>query len=171
MSDSEPSLFIEIHDPHITAISLAAEVETRVRRRRQQFGKVQADFPAYGAITPCPQTPQDLPYRANLFHHLRQANRLYNQVQTDSILVSSPATSVPVFGRLWGLMREQAHSLVLFYVNRATAEQLNVNRHLVSVLNELTIVVQEQQQTISGLQQEIQVLHHRIEQQNEGGTQ
>jgi hypothetical protein len=168
MSDSEIIEFIEIHDPQVTATMLAGEIRARVQQRRQ-LGKPHVDFPTYGAVTACPEASQELPFRPNLFHHLRQANRSYNRIETATVLAPSPATQVPVLGRLWSLIREQAHSLVLFYVNRATVEQLKINRHLVSVANELTIMLQEQQATTGRLQQEIEMLREQVERQKEEG--
>lgn len=155
--------FIEIYDPEIDAPGLIGQVRARLEQRRQAQGYSRPSFPTYGAISAHPAMPQDLPEQANLYHHLRQANKLYNQVETAVVLASSPATSVPILGQLWRLIREQAHSLVLFYVNRSTAEQVNLNRHLVSVLNELTTLNQEQQKTITALQEEVETLRRQVE--------
>jgi ABC-type polysaccharide/polyol phosphate export permease len=84
-------------------------------------------------------------------------------VATEPILASSPATRIPVLGRLWQLIRGGAHTLVLFYVNRAVSHQTMTNNYLVSVLNRLTVVVEEQQRTIAKLQAEVAALRERQE--------
>ena len=81
--------------------------------------------------------------------------------ETAPVLAASAATQLPLFGRLWKLVREQAHQLVLFYVNRLVAHQTNVDRHLVSVANELTREIQEQQEQIRALQEEVEALRQK----------
>ncbi len=52
----------------------------------------------------------------------------------------SPATRLPVIGRVWATIRQEVHELVLFYVNRAVRQQVMVNRSLVQVVNQLTTI-------------------------------
>jgi len=78
-------------------------------------------------------------------------------------LVSSPATRIPVLGRIWQLIRGGAHGLVLFYVNRAVTHQTEINRQLVSVLNRMTVAIETQQRTIIGLQADLDALRHNRE--------
>jgi hypothetical protein len=155
--------FLELYDPEITAEQLLAAVYERLEKRRRLPGYSPASFPVYAAVTPQPEMPLGLPYRTNLYHHLRQANRLYCQVETGPQLGPSTATQLPLVGRLWKLIREQAHSLVLFYVNRHVTAQVNVNRHLVSVLNEITVLCQEQQRRIGDLEEEVRILRQQVD--------
>ena len=97
-------------------------------------------------------------YHPDLYHHLHLANKLYTDVETESILASSPATRLPLIGNLWGTIREQAHSLVRFYVNRAVAHEVEVNRHLVNALNLLTAENQRQQRAIAELEEALAAL-------------
>lgn len=150
--------FVEIHDPELDPQQLMAEIRQRIRQRRLEMGYEERHFPTFGAAVVCPEPPDDLPYPPDLYHHLRQANDLYASVETGSILAPSPATRVPILGRIWKLIREQAHGLVLFYVNRSVAHQVNVNRHLVSVLNQLTLQNQEQARQIAALEAQIKAL-------------
>jgi hypothetical protein len=155
--------FLEINDPEISAEQLTAAIQQRVQQRRAQLGTVERPFPAFGTAVPCPQQPDNLDHPPALYHHLRQANDLYGRPETAPILAASPATRVPLLGRLWALIREQAHGLVLFYVNRAIAHQTTINRHTISALNQLTLLSQEQQRTIADLQQEIERLRKQID--------
>jgi hypothetical protein len=157
--------FIELHDTEVTVEQLLVAVRERLEKRRQMPGYSPASFPTYGAVSPHPEMPPTLPFRANLYHHLRQANRLYKQVETGPLLAPSTATQLPLMGRFWQLVREQAHSLVLFYVNRHVGAQINVNRHLAAALNEITVLCQEQQERIDALEEEVRVLQRQINQE------
>ncbi|MCI0396042.1 MAG: hypothetical protein L0332_19455 [Chloroflexi bacterium] len=170
MSDKLPVItddLIEIHDPEVDPQQLMAEIRRRIQQRRAELGYEQRTFPRFGAALACPEPPEDIPYPPDLYHHLRQANDLYAQVETGPLLAPSPATRVPVLGRLWRLVRSQAHGLVLFYVNRAVGHQANVNRHLVSVVNQLAVQNEEQQRAIMALQAEVE----RLRRQETGGRE
>lgn len=145
---------IEIRDPALDTIAIMAEIRTRVEKRRQELGYDKRRFPTFGTAE-YPGEPEDMAYDDLLYHHLRLANRSYADIETRPLLASSPATRVPVLGRLWGLIRGGAHNLVLFYVNRAVSQQVNINRHLVSVLNRLAAENQAQARQIKALEEEV----------------
>jgi hypothetical protein len=88
---------------------------------------------------------------------LKQANKTPSTA-VEPVLAPSPATQMPILGRLWELIRGEMHNLVLFYVNRAVADQNQLNVNLVSALNELTRVVQAQRAEIESLRAEIRRL-------------
>ncbi|HYN88130.1 MAG TPA: hypothetical protein VER55_06350 [Ardenticatenaceae bacterium] len=161
MSVEIPNDLIEIRDPEIDPGVIMEQIRERVRRRRDELGYEKRTFPTFG-LTACPVEPDDVPFDPNLYHHLRLANTTYDQVEVAPILVPSPATRTPVVGRLWALVRWHFHTLILFYVNRAVRHQTGVNRHLISVLNQLTALTQEQQRTIVALQAEIETLRQQI---------
>jgi hypothetical protein len=145
---------IEIQDPEIDASSILAQIRERIQARRAELGYDQRTFPTFGTAV-YPGEPEDLPFDADLHHHLRLVNGSFARIETGADLAPSQATRLPVIGRLWKLVRGQLHSLVLFYVNRAVAHQTSVNRHLVSVLNRMEALNQEQQRTIIKLQKEL----------------
>lgn len=153
-ADLPPDDLIEIHDPELDPQAIMAEIRRRIQKRRLEAGYDARTFPAFGSALVCPEPPEGMPYSPDLYHHLRQANALYSEVETGPILAPSPATRVPVLGRIWKLIRQQAHSLVLFYVNRSVGHQVKVNRHLVSVLNQLTEENQALQRRIIALEAE-----------------
>ncbi len=153
---------IEIQDPAIDPAQIMAEIRARIEQRRAALGYEQRTFPSFGAAT-YPGEPSDIPFDADLHHYLRLLNQSYANVDTDAVLASSPATQVPILGRLWQLIRGGAHNLVLFYVNRAVAHQTDVNRQLVSVLNRMTAVMEAQQRTIEQLRKEIETGDRRPE--------
>lgn len=157
-ANERDGLWLEIHDEELSSAELVAEIEQRVAARRATLGAVELVFPTFGFVSEYPQPPKDgRAYNANLYHHLKQANQLPPPT-TEPLLASSPATRVPVLGRLWQLVRAQFHGLILFYVNRTVSEQSKLNNHLISVVNELTRVNQAQQAEIDSLRDELRRL-------------
>ncbi|MFZ0546354.1 MAG: hypothetical protein WAM60_12995 [Candidatus Promineifilaceae bacterium] len=150
---------IEIHDPEIDPQAIMTEIRRRIQARRAEAGYENRTFPAFGSAMVCPEPPEGMPYSPDLYHHLRQVNALYSEVETNTILAPSPATRVPILGHFWRMIREQAHGLVLFYVNRSVAHQVKVNRHLVSVLNQLTEENQALQRRVMVLEAEAKRPH------------
>ncbi len=157
MNHGVPDDLLENNNPEIDTAALMAQIRERMRQRRIELGVDNRAFPSYD-VTNCPAEPEDIPYDANLFHHLRLANELYAEADTEPALPPSALTRVPGFGRLWQRVRPSLHVLILFYVNRALAQQVTVNRHMVSVLNQLTEQAQAQQRAIAALQAEVQAL-------------
>lgn len=152
-----PDTLIEINDPEIDPATIMREIRERVRERRDALGADDRVFPKFG-VAAYPEEPSDASYDPNLYHYLRLANENYAQIETDLILADSPATQVPVLGKLWGLIRRQMHELVQFYVNRAVTHQVTMDRYLVSVLNRLTAQNQEQAREIEALRAELATL-------------
>lgn len=159
--DDLPDDLIEIRDPDIDAREIMAEIRRRIRQRRAELGYETQQFPSYDGVV-FPGKPDDIPYDVNLYHHLELVNKMYLEVETGALLAPSPATRLPILGRLWALVRSQAHNLVLFYVNRSLEHQTEVNRRLISVLNQLTAANQEQQRSILTLQEQIDQLRSQL---------
>jgi hypothetical protein len=156
-NDTASPDWIIIEDEEVTADGLAAVVAQRLAERRAQLGQPPSlNLPAFGYLSPLPETPQQ-PVSATLYHHLRHLNEL-GAPETTPVLVPSPATRVPILGRFWRTIRAQMHQLILFYVNRALAHETAVTNHTRSTLNELTRLAQAQQEEINRLQQEIERL-------------
>lgn len=155
---SEQQSWIVIEDEDITANKLETDVEIRLAERQVTLGQPpQIDFPTFGYISPMPESPKNNSVSKTLYHHLRLLNEM-DAPDTTSVLASSPATKVPILGRLWATIREQAHQLVLYYVNRALAYETVVNGHTLNTLNELTRLTQTQQEEINRLQEELKHL-------------
>lgn len=149
--DNSPWLII--HDEEITSEALVAEVERRVAERRARLGPIDLIFPTFGHVSTFPEPTAGGRINPQLYYYLKQANQS-PAMAVEPVLAPSPATQLPVVGRLWGRIRGQVHSLVLFYVNRAVRDQSRLNVELISVLNELTRVVQDQQTEIDALRAE-----------------
>jgi hypothetical protein len=146
--------WIEIHDDVVTSEELVAEVEQRVARRRAELGPVNLVFPVFGHVSTFPEPPPAGQVSPHLYYYLKQANQT-PAAAVEPLLASSPATQLPVIGRFWQRVRGQVHSLVLFYLNRAVRDQNRLNVNLISTLNELTRVVQEQATEIDALRTEL----------------
>lgn len=136
---------LELYDDEVTAAALMNRIAARLAEHPPAG---DPDFPEYSINTESPDFPTGIPYRFGQYYHLQRANALYHQVETGPDLAPSPATQVPLLGRLWRFIRAEAHRLVLFYVNRQVSHQAQVNRHLVQTLNELTRQIEEQQRAI-----------------------
>ncbi len=170
MSDSEKRIaagelpvddLVEIHDPEIDPAQIMADIRERIQRRRAELGYESQQFISFGGAL-FPGRPDDIPYDPDFYEHLEMANELYAKVETEINLQPSPATRVPVLGNLWKTIREQAHGLVIYYVNRAAMHQVNVNREIISVLNRAAIINLEQQRKLLELQAEVEVLRGEI---------
>ena len=157
-----PEDLIEIRDPDIDAQKIMAEIRDRIDRRRKELGYERRSFPSYGKAI-LPDQPEDIPYDANLYHHLQLANMMYTEIQTYPVLVRSPASRIPIMGQLWQLIRREAHNLILFYVNRAVSHEVDIHRHMISVDNLLTTEIQEQQRAILELKEEVDRLRSHLD--------
>jgi hypothetical protein len=154
MAIDTPDDLIEIQDPEIDPAQIMAQIRERIQRRREELGYPQIEFPPFGA-TAYPDEPEGKDFDRDLYYHLRKANDLYYQIGTELSLAPSPATRFPILGRLWRHIRQEAHNLVLYYVGKLARQQLAVNRHMVSVLNQLTAQTQEQQHELRTLREQI----------------
>ena len=151
--------WLKIDDPQMTSAELEAELAALVAQRREVLGEVRPKFPTFGILSPPPQVTLN---NQALAHHLRQLNEL-DPVPVAPLLVTSPATRVPLLGSLWQLVRKQFHELILFYVNRAASHETKVDNHLINTLNELTRIIQSQQEEIERLQDEVRTLQESQE--------
>jgi len=150
----ENNTWLKIADTEMTSAELVAEVERRVQQRQQKLGQIHPQFPAFGILPPIPEIKLNNP---DLEHNLRQVNQMDPPPMT-LVLAASPATRIPLLGNLWQLVRRQFHELILFYVNRAASHETKVDTHIISTLNELTRVIQVQQEEIERLQEEVRAL-------------
>lgn len=155
---SDEARWIVIEDELTTAVLLETAVEQRLARRRATMGTPSPiDFPAFGYLSPMPQPPENGTISKTLYHHLRRLNEM-PLPETSPLLHPSPATKVPILGRMWAMVREQAHQLILFYVNRYASHETVVNNHTLNMLNELTRLTQSQHEEILQLQEELTTL-------------
>ena len=153
MDTEFPDDLIEIDDPEIDPAQIMAQIRERIQQRRLELGYPQQEFPPFGAAA-YPGEPESGDFDQDLYYHLRKANDLYYQVGVESSLAPSPVTRLPVLGRLWGRIRQEAHNLVLFYVGKLARQQLAINRHTVSTLNRMAVQLHEQRNQLETLREE-----------------
>ncbi|MCL4804072.1 MAG: hypothetical protein KJ046_07230 [Anaerolineae bacterium] len=147
--------WIVIHDEQITSEELVRLVEERVTRRRAALGPISVVFPSFGYVSTYPDVPLEKRVNPHLYYYLEQANAAA-PAAVEPVLAPSPATRAPVVGRVWGKVRAEMHNLVLFYVNKSVREQNRINADLISTLNEMARVIQDQQDEIDTLRAEIE---------------
>lgn len=152
--DDVTSDLLEIHDPDVDVDQLMVEIRRRIAQHREELGYPRTDFPSFGASA-CPQEPEHGDFDADLYYHLRKVNELYAAFDLAPELAPSTSTRIPLLGRIWGSIRREAHNLVLFYIGRLTRQEIALNRHLVSTLNRLTVLVQQQHELLKALTEQI----------------
>lgn len=145
--------WLKITDDEWTGERLATEVERRVEARSAELGALNPTFPTMrgdGLQIP-PATEQIAP---QLYQQLKALNER-PPVSTALDLAESPATGIPVIGRLWRTVRRGLHELVLFYVNRVVREQAQRESHLLNIVQELTTLAVQQEQEIAQLKKQV----------------
>ncbi len=147
--------FILLQDEQLSPESLLAEIRRRLAQRYPDGDAGEIAFPAYELADTPPDFPEDIPYSFSLYYHLQRAHELYSSAETAPALAPSPATRLPVAGRLWQQLRREAHNLVLFYVNRHLAHETAVNRHLIAAMGEMIRQLETQQREIARLEAQI----------------
>ena len=121
-------------------------------RMRERYGKHLPELPDFEL--PALPRVQD----ATLRYHLEQAHATHDQVWVQLSVFPSTATQLPILGRLWRLIREQAHRLILYYLEMAISKQIGFNRHVVGIANRLAAAQEETAQ----LRQEIAELRQQL---------
>jgi len=154
--------FLELQDDQVTAADLIGLVRERLAERQWQATYAHPAIPEYALADAPPTFPEDAEGAAfSLYYNLQRAYEIYGDAPTTVVLTPSPATRIPLLGRLWALARPKAHELVLFYVNRLLAHETATQRHLIAALNALTSQFEEQQRTILKLQERVAELERQ----------
>ena len=148
---------IEIRDPNIDTDAIMQRIRENVAKRRV-VAFDPAELPTFDVEDV--QTVDD----PILAYHLEQVRAAYNKVWPELVLAPSWATQLPVIGKIWQSIREQAHRLVLYYVEMTAGKQVGFNEHVVGSLNRLT----RMQERIAELEQEIAALQKQLSAIQEG---
>ena len=69
---------------------------------------------------------------ADFYEHLYQATLVHDQIGVRQHVTK---TQVPLIGGLLDNVRSKLHELVLFYVNKLAAEQIQFNTHILQAVN------------------------------------
>jgi len=83
-------------------------------------------------------------FSPEFYEHLYQANLAHNEVGVDLHVTRVP---IPLVGPLLEALRRKLHELVLFYVNQVTAQQREVNAHL---LQALSLLAEDFDESVAG---------------------
>ena len=149
---------IEVRDPAVDTDAVMVRLQTKMRER-YVMGKHMSELPDFEL--PAVPEVQD----ATLRYHLERANATYDHVWVDLSLAPSIATQLPIVGKLWRLIREQAHRLILYYVDMAVSKQVGFNEHVVGAVNRLAAAQQE----IAMLRQEVAELRQQLQEKDSQG--
>jgi len=68
----------------------------------------------------------------DFYEHLYQATLVHDQI---GVRLHVTKTNVPLIGGLLDNVRGKLHELVLFYVNKLAAEQIQFNTHILQAVN------------------------------------
>ncbi len=154
MDTDLPDDFVQLADSELSAGALMARIRAQLAERKTAQGAGLRPLPQFG-VAGMPDEPAGAGHDPTLYHHLRLANERFNEMPSEAVLASSPATRVPVIGRWWAMIRRHAHDLVLYYVNRGMQHQLGVNRNIISVLNLLVRQNEAQRAEIDALRRQL----------------
>jgi hypothetical protein len=80
----------------------------------------------------------------DFYEHLYQAALVHDQVWVKMLVTKS---STPLIGPLLDKLRGLLHELVLFYVNKLAAEQIQFNTHLLQAVNLLAQQLEAEEAT------------------------
>lgn len=159
--EHEGDNLIEVGDPEIDAAEIMRRIREGIERKRQQGLLPERHFPRFGlAKAPAEPTGE---HDVELYYHLQRANDTCSEVGVTLTLAPSPATTIPVLGKLWSLIRRQMHELVLFYIAALARAQVRVNGHLVSALNRVVAQSQQQAEEIASLRREVERLRQEAD--------
>lgn len=107
----------------------AIDIEEIMQKIRARILAEQANLPQYS------ETLVDISgkrFSPEFYEHLYRANLAHNEVGVD---LHVTRVSIPLLGPLIESLRRTVHELVLFYVNQVTAQQREVNAHLLQALS------------------------------------
>ncbi|MCB8959398.1 MAG: hypothetical protein H6651_03735 [Ardenticatenales bacterium] len=102
-----------------------------------------------------PAGPPSSAAASDLERHRQQISLAAHTLPTAPDLAPSNATRLPLIGRLWASIREQAHQLVLYYVNRSAGHQQAVNHEITEALGLLQARLDAQEQRLAELEQQL----------------
>lgn len=79
----------------------------------------------------------------DFYEHLYQANLVYDQIGVKMLVTKA---NMPLIGPLLEKLRGKLHELVLFYVNKLAAEQIQFNTHILQAVNLLAQEMEKESQ-------------------------
>lgn len=135
---NEKNTWIQLNDEVLDDKEIAQELALRAANHEDKLTPGILSIPPFGTASEMPAPPLDLSHSFDLYSNLRLFNENYFRAETNIHLADSPAVNVPIIGPVWKRVRQFAHNLVIYYVNRHIAHQSQMNFLITNVLNELT---------------------------------
>jgi len=153
MNDSDPIANL-IEGSDIDAEAIMQQIRARIRARRAEAKARGLDFEAY-ADGLYPLSP-DATLSRDLHEAVRRLGLGYDKVSVELALTE---TRLPLIRGLVQRVRAAFHALVLFYVNRLAARQIQVNeqttRALTALVRDLEAEVTDLRARLTELEQEL----------------
>lgn len=149
--------WLAITDEHVSMDELEVELGRRVDKRRLELGEVRFEESNFAPLSTFPEPPPNQNQYPALYYHLRRANQV-DLERVGPLLDDNVETSSSFLSRLVWPIRRRFHELVMFYVNHALQDESKLDSHIVSTLNEMTRVIQAQQEEIENLKAEVHLL-------------
>ncbi len=156
----------------VEAMSEEIDVEALMERIRQQVREKREE-----AVEPQPEEVFGISSNqlSTLDEDLKEDLSWLSQnpvVWVSLQLSEEPPKRIPLFTRLWKIVRRQAHELVIFYVNTLAVRQSKINARVAKVLSRLVKRLYEPSvdPEISRLRSEVDELKERIRVLEEGSA-
>jgi hypothetical protein len=154
MTDHDSTADFQIEGDNIDAEAIMQQIRARIRARRAEAKARGLDFEAY-ADGLYPLSP-DATLSRDLHEAVRRLGLGYDKVSVELALTE---TRLPLIGGLVQRVRAAFHALVLFYVNRLAARQIQVNeqatRALTALVRDLEAEVTDLRARLARLEQEM----------------
>lgn len=146
MEPTNASQFM-VNDPVWSEDELTQTIVQRAAARPKADLPTPKQYGVSRAVVPTDRTA------AEIAHQINTLNQAILEFETEPVLASSAATSTPILGPLWERIRRPLHQLILFYTNRAVTQQVDVNRRLIDLLQQLLEENQALKQRIETLEE------------------
>ncbi len=119
------------------------------KKRGRASADLPSPLPSGGTLSP------------DVYEELYQANQVYDKLYVAPYLTP---VRMPLVGALWQRLRRALHQIAVFYVNRLGEAQIQLNTHIVRVLNEVVryLDVDPTADKVELLERRVQELEKRL---------
>lgn len=137
------------------------QIMEHIQNQLQQAAASQPKHGMRNSQLTYPAKPADIPYNLTLYSHLHAAQTEMPNYDRELLIQPNAFTKIPIIGKVALAIQTHLHQIALFYVNRSLRHQLEMNQHLLTSIEQLTIEQQKQQRVIKNLQNQIQALQEK----------
>jgi hypothetical protein len=132
--------WITLYDTVWTSEKITAEIDSRARARKDDYGHLEISIPPFNYTKITLQPPQDHALNNDLYSHLNVLSTA-QPLHVNPALKENSAVQTSWLRGIWEKLRSQINNLVLFYINRAAQQQSLINEELTATLKELTYAI------------------------------